>query len=645
MSRHSSRRKQRRPYGHSSKQIGNCPLGRIEVNPNGYGFVETDEGTFFVPANRMGGAMNGDTVEVRPRHQERGAGRRQEAAVVRVHKRAVEYVVGRLEIADPLAVVVVDDPRIQHDVFVDLRECPDAHAGDVVLARITSYPTRRSAATGYIVEKLGRADAPGMDVDFIIHPHGLKTEFSPQALEQAEQIKLDIEGALTERGRHDLRERQVFTIDPADAKDFDDAISLDHVEGLTRLGVHIADVSAYVPWDSSIDICARDRGCSVYLADRVLPMLPEQLSCDICSLRPGQDRLTMTCDLYLDGEGILRKYQIHPTVIRSSRRFSYEQAQEILDMPLDECRDPLAPKLHEFNDLAQALRLRRLARGALDFDRAEAKPVLDDDGNVLSIALRKTTPATSMIEEAMILANETVAAHMLRKKIPCVYRIHEAPRAKSLEELLVHLRHLGCPIEGLASGNPQAYQQVLAYVEGRPEQELVNQLVLRSMERARYSTQPQPHFGLASKHYCHFTSPIRRYPDLMVHRLLKDEFAMEGQLDWLAEHASKMERIAEAAEDDSVQLKICEYLAPKVGETFVATITSVVAYGFFAQLENTAEGFVRFDEVRDEYHQFDVHLQTLMGEESGRTYRIGQQVKVRLKAVDLRDRHIDFALA
>lgn len=647
--RHKKGRRPGKGRSHSSRQQGNCPLGVIELSSAGYGFVETEEGSFYIPANRTGGAMNGDTVEVRPRSTQPGAGRRREAVVMRVHRRALEYVVGVLEVCDPLAAVVPQDPRIHHDIFVDPRQAPQAKDGDMVLARITSYPTKTAAATGYIVEVLGSSTQPGIDVDVIVHDHGLATTFSLQALEQARSLDAGIEEALAEPGRHDLRQRAVFTIDPADARDFDDAISIDKVGGLTRLGVHIADVSSYVEWDSHIDICARDRSTSTYLVDRVLPMLPEELSCDICSLRPGVERRALTCDMHFDENGVLRRYQIFPSVIRSSRRFTYGEAQELLDEVAAGAdpaalHEPLAPKLWELHQLAVKLAANREQRGALDFDSPEAKPVLDDDGVPLRIDLRVKNDATSMIEEAMIAANECVAGHLHRKKLPCVYRTHESPRPKSLETLLPVLKELGYSTAGLAAGEPAAYQRLLGEARQRPEGELVDSMVLRSMERARYSVQPLPHFGLASSCYCHFTSPIRRYPDLMVHRLLKDPSAMEGQLEWLAEHASKMERIAEEAERDSVNLKICQFMEGRLGQSFTGTISAVHAHGFFVRLDNTAEGFVNIDPVRHEYCQFDPKLQTLMGEETGRTYRLGQRVRVTLSKVDRRDQTIEFEL-
>ena len=642
--KHASRKGRRRhPRGN---QRGNLPLGTVEVSHSGYGFVETQEGSFYIPKNRMGGAMHGDTVEVRPSRTQRQPGHNRQASVVRVHRRANEYVPGVLKIEEPLAAVLPSDPRLQHDIFVTLDECPAARDGDVVLARMTTYPDRRTAAQGYVVEVLGREDEPGIDIDMIVHTAGLPTEFSPQALEQAGKLTVDIEGALAEQGRRDLRQRDIFTIDPADAKDFDDAISLDHVEGLVRLGVHIADVSSYVEWDSSIDICARDRATSVYLVDRVLPMLPEELSNDICSLRPGQDRRAMTCDLFLDNAAQVVRYDIYPSVICSKRRFNYGEVQGILDArAAGGGADPYAAKLAEFDAIAKQLLARRERAGALDFDSEEAKPVLDEQGQVERVDVRTKTDATQMIEQAMILANETVAAHVCAQKLPLVYRIHEAPRAKALETLLPVLKELKYPIEGLGHGEPRAFQRVLQAAKGRPEEALVNVMVLRSMERARYSVEPLGHFGLASEHYCHFTSPIRRYPDLMVHRLLKDPRAMEGQLEWLAEHASKMERVAEEAERDSVNLKLAEYMSTRVGEVFEGTISSLLHRGFFVRLPNTVEGMVRFDAFRDEYHEFDPKLQTLVGEETGRTYRLGQQVRVRCVKVDVRERYIDFELA
>lgn len=636
-----ARRKNYR-YHSNSRRSGMGPIGTIDIHMRGYAFCDTDEGSFFIPASGLGGAMPGDRVELRVSKRSAQEGDKRSARVVRVIKRATEYLIGTLEINDPLTVVVAQDPRVRHDLFITDGSIGDAKDGDVVLAQITRYPDRRQPMQGFVIEALGSADDPGMDVDIIIHNLGIPTKFSPQALMQADEIVLDVDAALSEPGRYDLRMRDVFTIDPVDAKDFDDAISLDEVDGMVRLGVHIADVSSYVGWDDHIDICARDRATSVYLVDRVIPMLPERLSNDICSLRPGEDRLTMTCDMYLDKACNVKRYEIYPSVICSKRCFNYDEVQEILDATLG---DAYEKKLQDFNAIAKKLFELRIDRGAIDFDSVEAKPVLDEEGMVVRVDLRRKTKATSMIEEAMILANETVARHMHNNHIPCIYRVHEPPSAAALEALLPPLRELGYNVSELATGNPQAFQEILDDARGTSEEPLVNYLMLRAMERATYSTEPVSHFGLASRFYCHFTSPIRRYPDLMVHRLLKDPHAMETHLQWLAKHSSKMEQSAETAERDSVNMKLCEYLAERIGEVFVGTISTVLASGFFVRLESTVEGFVRFDPAHDEYHQFDPMKQTFMGEETGRTYRIGQQIKVRVEEVDPRERTVSFSIA
>ena len=637
MARRGRRAKARHKHNKSHTQA-NGPTGRIDITSHGYAFCDTDEGSFFIPANSLGGAMPGDFVMLRVRHGQQ-QGEKRLASVSRVLSRATEYLVGVLEVNEPLAVVIAQDPRVRHDLFISDGQIGEAKAGDVVLARITSYPGRHNPMQGYVVEVIGTANSPGIDVDIIIHNLDLPTKFSSQALEQAASMKLDVESALVQPRRRDLRERNTFTIDPVDAKDFDDAISIGRVEDGVRLGVHIADVSNYVEWDSPVDVCARDRGCSVYLVDRVIPMLPEVLSNELCSLNPGEERLAMTCDMYLDLQAHVTRYEIYPSIIRSHRRFNYDEVLEILE---GERQDPYKPVLELFNTVAKQLAALRERRGAIDFDSVEAKPVLDATGMVERVDLRRKTDATSMIEEAMILANETVATHMFKKRMPFVYRIHEAPSASALETLLPTIKELGYSIEGLGSGEPQAFQRVLESAQGRPEEALINYIALRSMERARYSTEPLPHFGLASEHYCHFTSPIRRYPDLMVHRLLKDPHAMAGQLDWLAKHSSKMERLAEQAERDSVELKLCAYLEQHIDEVFIGTISTVTARGFFVRLENTLEGRVRFDYVHGEYHHFDPVAQTLVGEETGRTYRLGQQVRVRVASVDVRERDVVF---
>ncbi len=625
-----------------ASKAGSYPHGRFEVTRHGYGFVETDEGAFYIGKHHHRGAMHGDEVEVRPTNSPSGRGEsgpRRKGRIVRVMARNTEYLTGTLHIEDPLAVVTPTDPRFMHDIFVTLDECPEARDGDVVLVRILDYPARHVAASGYIVEVVGQAGKPGMDIDVLVHNAGLPCEFSPGALFEAKQVFVDEEAALAEPGRRDLRGRCVFTIDPHDAKDFDDALSFDRVEGLRRVGVHIADVSAYVPWDSSVDICARDRATSTYLPDRVIPMLPEALCNDVCSLRPGLPRLAMTCDMFFTDAGEMARYEIYPSLIRSSRRFTYDEVDEILTSSKQE---EFKEKLLELNKFAKERVEQAQARGCLDFDFPEPKAVLDEEGHCVDIRLRRKSAATSLVEECMIAANECVARHLTNEVKRGIYRVHVAPKPQALEALLPTLKELGYPIEGMGGGSPKAYQRVLRLAAGRVDQPLVETMVLRSQEQAHYSTDPLGHFGLALKNYTHFTSPIRRYPDLMVHRLLKDRRAMEGQLEWLAEHSSKMERLAEETTRHALDLKICEYMAAHVGEEFVGTIVTVLAHGFFVKLENCAEGFVRLDFVKGEYFAFEPKTQTLAGEETGRTYRLGQQVRVRLINADPRTTTLDF---
>ncbi|MGI6033242.1 MAG: ribonuclease R [Coriobacteriales bacterium] len=646
MSRGRPRRSTQRHHRRQSSRkrpAAQYPSGIIEIKARGYAFVNTEEGRFYISAHSLHGALPGDLVAVRP-HRGEGAvsrGGERTGSVARVLNRADEYLVGHVEISGPLTVVVPRDPRVRYDLFVRKGHALDAHEGDLVVARITTFPGGHSSMEGDILEILEEDDLSGADVDVIIHNAGLQTEFSPAALEQAAAIEPGIEAALAERDRHDLRERDVFTIDPVDARDFDDAVSIEHVEGVMRLGVHIADVSSYVLWGSPIDLDARERMTSAYLVDRVIPMLPEKLSNDVCSLGPGKERRTITVDMYIDSSGNVVRHEIYPSVIKSHRRFNYDEVLEILE---GKQADPYKPKLDDLKELSEVLAGARRAKGALDFETVETRPVLDEEGAVERIEYRKKTPATMLIEEAMIAANATVATDLFERKSPMVYRVHGAPRPAALEELLPLLKELGYSIEGLGSGEPLAFQRVLDQAKGKPDEELVNYLVLRSMEQARYSTSPDPHFGLALEHYCHFTSPIRRYPDLMVHRLLRDPRAMQHRLDELADQASKLERVVEEVSRDSVALKVSAYMESKVGDVFSGRISSVNARGFWVRLENGFEGFVKLDYLHGERFDFKASSQVLIGVETKTRYRLAQHVEVRLDEVNVRDRSGSFSL-
>lgn len=673
-----------RSKNHTRRVARSRPRGIMQLNPEGYGFVRTSEGEFFVPHAKLGGAFDGDLVEVAPlpanaskgrSHEGFGGGRyghKPAARVVSVIERAHEVVVGRFEAAEPFGVVVPLDPHIPYDIFTQLSEAPDVEDGAIVRVRIAQFPSRNSAATGHIEEVLEHVDGLDEGVDAVVARHKFETTFSDAALAEARGASIDEVGALAS-GYRDLRERFVFTIDPDDARDFDDALSIEQVEGqdrlLWRIGVHIADVSHYVEWGSALDLAARRRGTSVYLVDRVIPMIPEELSCGLCSLAPGEVRRSMTVDLYVNERAQLARYEIYPALICSNARLTYGEALEMLE---GEC-EPAAseggkhaqgqretliqPHLRQLSRLASLRHAQRERKGGIDFDQPEARVRLDEAGRPQGVKLRRKNAATSLVEEMMIWANEVVAEHLSRAKFPCVYRVHEAPDLEGLAQLVPIFEEFPWFVNidpvGFFTGSQHALQQAVSASRGRAEGELVSSLVLRSMKRAVYREKNCGHYGLASATYCHFTSPIRRYPDLVVHRMLKAELfgrpekfdQMTTNLGWICEHSSGMEREADDAQRESEELMLAEYLQRFVGQSFSAIVSGVSQGGLYARLENTAEGFIPVRTLGDDYFSFDAARYTLTGEETGARYRLGQRIAVVLFAVDPRVPQIDLRLA
>lgn len=737
---------------HTRRHPRSDPRGVLGVRAGGFGFVQTAEGTFFIPKTKMAGAFDGDLVEVaplpggkgRPSCAQKGllSDNQPAARIVRVVERTHDTLVGRYEVAEPFGVVVPEDPRIPYDIFTMRADSPDIPDGSVVRVRITTFPGRTTAATGVVEEVVGATDDEHLGVDLIVARHKLETEFSAAALDQARTAALDEEGALAS-GYRDIRARYTLTIDPSDARDFDDALSLDAVEVIDegegdapasgdarfagvrvvdrrgikaaawRLGVHIADVSHYVPWNSSLDLDARRRATSVYLVDRVIPMLPEELSGDLCSLRPGQVRRTMTVDLFLDGQGRLVAYELYTALITSNARLSYDEAQALLDAAGDDASrsnchanrddggpalaacheqsamdggcsrlgrgsehtglrkmvrcghvgrevdtgDSLVGRLRALSLLASRRAAARQMAGGLDFDTAEAKVQLDGQGYPIGIEVRRKTDATSLIEEAMILANETVARHLCDMKFPGIFRVHDKPSAESLSALMPIFQEFtwfhDVDQARFVAGDPLVVARVLAAAEGRAEHELVSTLVLRAMKRAVYKQDCEPHYGLAIRNYTHFTSPIRRYPDLVIHRMLKaqvtrrpEKFGQEvAALPWIAEHSSSMERVAEKAARESQELKIIEYMEAARGQTFSAVVSGVAPYGVYVRLENTAEGLVPLKNLGREYFSLDPHLHRLVGQDTDVAYRLGQRIAVVLTTADARSGRLDFRLA
>ena len=631
-------------------------VGKISMTRHGYGFVAAPEGDFFIPAKYIAGAMHGDTVAIRPESHRGQQGRA--GAVVKIIDRANVTVVGRFDKHGAIGIVSPADRRIQHDVFIASNGIGDATSGDVVVARLTGYPSRTHSAQGYIEEIIGREDDRDIQIEITIREHGLRTEFPSGVTDEAQRIKLDVDEALVrETDRRDIRERFTFTIDPVDARDFDDAISIEHTEdGRVRLGVHIADVSHYVPWDSSIDTEARVRATSVYLVDRVLPMLPEELSNGICSLSPDADRVTFSVDMVLSKDGVVEEVAIFPSVIRSDRRFNYDEVDRWLSgaEPFPDRESEKA--LREFARVSHAIGERRVARGGLDFETVEAKLRLDAEGKPIEVVLRERTVATNSIEEAMIAANEAVARHMAAAKAPMIFRIHENPDPEALEQIALVLKEFDYPVKDLHGASPATFQRIIKFAHTRPEKYLINSMLVRSLERARYVDYLSPHFGLASDAYTHFTSPIRRYPDLIVHRLLKAQLRgqlesdpnatrMVPELGWLAEHCSFMEREAEMAEMDSTRYKLTELMGDHIDEVFDGLITGAANFGLFVRLDNTAEGLVHVDSLPAGPYRYDATRHALYSEKRSSMFRLGGKVRVRILSVSLADSRIDMELA
>ena len=663
------------------------PQGILELNAQGFGFVKTAEGEFFVPASKVNGAFPGDLVEVArmsssgpDAHPPRN--HKPAARVLRVIMRARETLIGRYEVAEPFGVVIPEDPSVPCDIFTLRSDAPQVNDGDIVEVRINEFPSRNSAATGTVVRVVGSQGDSGIDIDLIVAEHQFETEFSDSAIQQAEECSLDV-ATLLARGYRDLRGDFIFTIDPVDARDFDDAVSLEREGDDYLLGVHIADVSQFVDFDSSLDLDARRRATSVYLVDRVIPMLPERLSNGLCSLVPGQDRAAVSVQAVVSPEGAVRSFEVFPSVIRSKARLSYDQAQCLISAeagangcpsdpvasiascdvpigsaPLDaETVKALQGRVASLSNLGKALHARRKKDGCMDFDRVEAKALLDSDGHPTGIAYRRRTDATSLIEEAMILANTLVAQWLEGQGLPCVYRIHDEPDGDALRSLYEVLQEwpLFSDVDKrlFCSGNPHQLQKVLSLVEGFPQKELVNTLLLRSMKRAVYRTEPSPHYGLALESYCHFTSPIRRYPDLLVHRMCKEAFfghsatyvAQKNSMSWMAEHSSHMEREAEKAAHQSQLTKIVEYLQQFIGSTYSGIVSHVSNFGLTVRLECTASGSLPVDELGEEYFAFDPERQMLVGSSTGIRYRLGQRLDVVLVAAHPRERRLAFKLA
>jgi ribonuclease R len=636
----------------------NLVVGHLTVIRSGAAFLAPEKSgeDVYVPAEELGNAYHGDKVVVRVESR-RG---RPEGRVVRVLERARSDFVGTVQRTEHFAMVRPDDRKFTKDVFVPLSEAGEARNGEKVVVEILDWGTATSGPVGRVTDVLGMPGDPGLDVLVIIKHNGLPTAFPPEIEAAASRLPDEVPAEEISR-RLDLRKTAIVTIDPVSAKDFDDALSLEGTgDGNLELGVHIADVSHYVRFGDALDQEARMRGTSVYLVDRVLPMLPEKLSNNLCSLNPDVDRLAMSVIARLSPRGKLLDYRIEDTVIRSKRRLTYEQVQGYFDGDpgLRKELTPVAGLLDRLRKMAGVLNGKRMKRGALDFDLPESRVELDAEGYPVDIRKVVRLESHRLVEEFMLLANEIVARHLLRSKMPAMYRVHEEPAEQKLEELQEMIGKFGLSLYTDSKGKvpPKELQRILKSVEDRPEELILNTLVLRSLARARYDVTPLGHYGLALKDYTHFTSPIRRYPDLVVHRTLRvlsgkqerpirEKARYAEWLDDTAVLASDRERIAESAERDSVELKKIQFMERHLGDEFAGVITGVEAFGFFVELERYfVSGLVHVNNLGDDYYEYWEDDFALVGSNTGRRFTLGDRVDVQVLAVNKELRQIDFLL-
>lgn len=635
--------------------------GKIEIHDRGFGFLIPDiEGIkdLFIAKTNLMGSMNGDRVVAKIIKEGRN-GKRTEGIIINIVERVNKNIVGIYEDNKSFGFVLPEDKRIQNDIFISKKDRNGAKKGQIVMVEITRWPDgKRKNPEGKVVEILGRPGDKGIDIDIIIRKYNLPEDFPPSVLNSA----LDIEDFITEdeiKGRLDLRNVKMVTIDGEDAKDLDDAVSIERLEnGNFKLGVHIADVTHYVKERSVIDKEAFKRATSVYLIDRVIPMLPKKLSNGICSLNPKVDRLTLSCIMEVNRQGKVVNHTIAQSVIKTNERMTYTDVTKILrdnDVELIERYKDLVDDFKAMEELCKILRKKRLDRGAIDFDFEECKIILDEKGKPIDIKPYERAIANRMIEEFMLLANETVAEHMEKLKVPFVYRIHENPDAEKLEKFKAFIYNLGYnDITWGEEVNPKALQRVLDKFKGENEETIISTLLLRSMMQARYSPECAGHFGLAADYYCHFTSPIRRYPDLQIHRIIKEYLNKEltenrskklvSIVDSAAKQSSEMERVAQEAEREVDDLKKAEYMKDRIGEIFEGMISSVTGFGAFVELPNTIEGLVHITSFRDDYYIYDEDRLILIGERNKKIYRLGDKLKVLCSKVDILSREIYFEI-
>lgn len=643
-------------------------IGTFISHAKGFGFVEVEGQAedFFIPADEVNGAFHKDKVEVALLPE--GEGKRQEARIVRVVERGLEKIVGIYESSKTFGFVRPDNSKVANDIFIPIERSKGAVTGHKVVVELTDYGNGQKKPEGKVVEILGHVNDPGVDILSIVKGYELPMEFSEKVLNQARRVSGEVSEA-DMAGRMDLRDVVLVTIDGEDAKDLDDAVSVSYndKEETYQLGVHIADVTNYVQENSALDREALKRGTSVYLVDRVIPMLPHALSNGICSLNEGVDRLALSCLMTIDKSGKIRDYELAESVIRVNRRMSYTSVKKIIedkDEAERENYNELVPMFELMAELSAILRNRRKKRGAIGFDFPESKIILDKEGHPLEIMPYERNTANMLIEDFMLAANETVAQHFYWMEAPFVYRVHDKPDTEKIQQLNIFINNLGYYMKSVGRKerkvsdeeiHPKEIQKLLDKIAGTPEEAMVSRLALRSMKQARYSTECTGHFGLACQYYCHFTSPIRRYPDLQIHRIIKEQLRgrLNGErlehyreiLNEVAKHSSETERRAEEAERETDKLKKVEFMEERIGCEFTGVISGVTAWGIYVELPNTVEGFLHVSKLPGDYFHYNENTYEMIGETTGRTYRLGEPVRIRVAGTDRFTKTIDFDFA
>jgi ribonuclease R len=635
----------------------NLKIGIFAGTQRGFGFVmiEGEEQDIFVPESATNSAFHNDKVQVKILENKNG--KRREGEIVNILERGIDSVVGTFAKSKNFGFVVADNQKFTKDIFIPKEHTKGAVSGHKVVVDITNYGSQDKNPEGKITEIIGHINDPGVDIMSIILSHNIPLEFPEEVMKQIEDISQEVESKdIT--GRMDIRDLQMVTIDGEDAKDLDDAITLTKEGDIYKLGVHIADVSHYVTEQSALDKSAIKRGTSVYLVDRVIPMLPHKLSNGICSLNAGVDRLALSCFMDIDENGNVVNHEIAETIVNVTARMSYTNVKKIIeDHDEEEIKkfESLVPMFELMEVLADKLREKRRIRGSIDFDFPESKIILDEKGKPIDIKAYDRNKATKIIEDFMLLANETVAEDYFWQEIPFLYRTHENPDSEKIQKLGIFINNFGYTIRvNQDEIHPKELQKLMKKIEGTPEEAMISRLTLRSMKQAKYTVSNEGHFGLATKYYSHFTSPIRRYPDLQIHRIMKENLRKGLKekriihynkiLPDIAIQTSLLERRAEEAEREVLKLKKAEYMEGFIGEVFEGVISGITTWGMYIELPNTVEGMIRVTSLKDDYYFYDEESYTMIGEHTKKVYKLGEKIKIKVVNVDKLQKTIDFEL-